>query len=73
MVDSSVRGKAAMVIVVLAGLSAGSAVFAVLDRPFARDPGRHARLCRLLITLSAAVLVIAAGVATGGWLGTGIP
>lgn len=57
-----------MVFIVLIGMSAGSAVFTVLDRPFARDKERHARMSRFLLTLSATLLVIAAALATGGWL-----
>lgn len=59
-----------MAFVVLLSVSAGSAVFAVLDQPFARDKERHARLCGFLLVLSAALLVIAAALAAGGWLAT---
>jgi hypothetical protein len=61
-----------MVFVVLVSLSAGSAVFAVLDRPFARDKRHHARISKALLTVSVAALGVAAllaaamGIADGG-------
>jgi hypothetical protein len=59
-----------MIFVILFGVSAGSAVFTVLDGPFARDRRRHARRCRFLLTLSIALLLTVAAVAAGGRLAT---
>jgi hypothetical protein len=62
-----------MVLVVLAGVFAGGAVFTVLDRPFARDRRRHSRVCEILLTLSVTALVVAAAVATRDWLAAEAP
>jgi hypothetical protein len=62
-----------MVFVVLLSVSAGSAVFTVLDRPFACDGERHTRRCRALLTVSATLLVITAALAVGGRLAAGAP
>lgn len=59
-----------MVFVVLLSVSAGGAVFTVLDRPFARDKERHMRMCSFLLTLNATLLAIAMAFAVGGWLAT---
>ena len=62
-----------MVFVVLVSLSAGGTVFAVLDRPFARDPRRHDRVCGVLLTVTAALLVLTAAVTVMTWLAAGTP
>ncbi len=59
-----------MILMILFGVSAGGAVFTVLDAPFARDSRRHARRCQLLLTLSGTLLMVAAALAAGGWLAT---